>query len=318
MDAIEDDEAEPPNVSIDVEKLHVVENDDAVTLFESVLGAAGRWSSALMQYRIGSDFQKDWKIEAGNWLARARALGFLDDLLPKLQGQQAAAGTRAANDPVHRTVTQWLHQAMTVHYFVGVGWRFQEWEPVTQEPRRGGGSADIDIRLSCPDAVDVSFQVKASGTLGAHDSTNDEHILSGISKAASQLPWPGTSPSIVGVSAQRDWWLTSEPEEIESRYLGTTYGPNPVTLPMKDVGEFYSDLKHVSAISLLDHRRGAGSSDYANTVLVNPWARHQVSPSWFPFSRVLVLEGSVFRWIPHGPVSSYFPTGTRLVADTAA
>lgn len=77
-----------------------------------------------MQYRMTSDWQDDWVIEVGNWLARADSLGYLDLILRNVQLLRTMAGVRDEGDGVHRKVTQQLAQAMAVHHSLGIGWRF--------------------------------------------------------------------------------------------------------------------------------------------------------------------------------------------------
>ncbi|MEP6866049.1 MAG: hypothetical protein ABJE66_35850, partial [Deltaproteobacteria bacterium] len=117
----ESDDQEP-HVATGVGALHLVSDEEALRIFDGLLGSGVAWASPLMQYRTTSTFQEDWKVEVGNWLERGRRLGYLDQLLRNLVPQQQAAGQRDAGDPVHpvhRNVTQQLAQAMATHYFVG-------------------------------------------------------------------------------------------------------------------------------------------------------------------------------------------------------
>lgn len=80
----EDDDADDedaPRIAIDAHALHFVSDEDARARFHALLGKGADWQSALMQYRTTSDWQDDWVIEVGNWLARADSLGYLDLIL---------------------------------------------------------------------------------------------------------------------------------------------------------------------------------------------------------------------------------------------
>ena len=161
-------------VAIDASAIHVVSDDDARRAFADALGREGDWSSELMKYRMTSTWQDDWVVEVGNWLVRARTLGFEDHVLRPINGQRLAAGSRDADDPVHRNVTQRLFHAMVAHYFAGIGWRFVASEPTHSLLRHDGTPADIDLQFEAPDGTEVDFQVKASGTLGHHDTVVED------------------------------------------------------------------------------------------------------------------------------------------------
>jgi hypothetical protein len=125
-----DDEDEAENddverVAISTEALHLVSPDEAVRIFDTTIGGGGTWASPLMQYRTTSDFQRDWKVEVGNWLERARLLGHLAQVQRNIVSRHQVSGAREAGDGVHRGVIQQLAQAMATHYFVGTGWSLQ-------------------------------------------------------------------------------------------------------------------------------------------------------------------------------------------------
>ena len=294
-------------VAISVTELHLLSDEDAINNFDSLLGFGEEWKSELMQYRTTSDFQADWKIEVGNCLERARRLGFLPDILRDVQPERGVPGTRDAGDVVHRNVTQRLAQAAACHYFAGTGWGFGRWEPT-----RGCEDVDVDLELCAPDGQVVAIQVKASGTLGLHDSVVDAHIQAGIRKAAKQLPKPASRPALIAVLAQRDWPLYASPSVVEHFIGGTVqYEDDSVMLPVHDRGEF-TGWTHVSGIVVIDHLRGADSM-YGCVVVQNPWADYPVEPSWFPHARVLSCSNGVFAWVRGTPnPETTFPMGTRL------
>lgn len=309
-----EDEADP-KIAIDARKLHLLSDSNALALFDTALGSGSAWRSSLMQYRTTSEFQRDWKIEVGNWLERARQLGFLPDVLGNVVPQRSATGARTADDPVHRNVTQRLAQVMVAHYFAGTGWQLHAWEPRVSEQRGSGIAADVDIQLAAPDASIVDLQVKASGSLGIHENEANSHIQNGVRKAAAQLPSPGTRPALIVMCAQRGWWLSADIDVLEE-FIGNTiaYGEGPVLLHESDRGAF-KEWPHISGIVVLDYRRSTGF-DYSCVVLQNPWALHRLDPAWFPYARVLMHAESQYRWLRGQPAASTFPPGTRDFAGT--
>ena len=317
----EDDEnvgGETSKVSIDASELHVLTDDDAVAMFDRDLGSGSAWASPLMQYRTTSEFQRDWKIEVGNWLERARQLGFRGHVLGNVVPQCRTPGLRTGDDPAHRNVTQRLAQAMVTHYLVGTGWRFHAWEPQGTGPRANGTPADVDVQLCAPGGQVVGLQIKASGDLGAHDNEVDARLQVGVRKAAGQLPAPAAGPAMIVVCAQRSWPLTADIDAVE-QFIGSTsqYEDGPVLLHAHDRGEF-ATWPHVSGIVVLDHRRALDGSDYACVALQNPWALHPLDPEWFPHAGVLVHANGEFTWRRGYPRSTTFPPGTRDFAGTRA
>jgi hypothetical protein len=310
-------ETQIDKVAIDVAKLHLVKPEEATRIFDTLIGSGTVWNSPLMQYRTTSDFQAGWKVEVGNWLERARRLGFLDYILRNIVPHQLAPGERAAGDAVHRNVTQQLAQAQATHYFVGTGWTFQAWEPIVSETRGNGARADVDLQLVAPTGQVVDLQVKASRRLGLDDHEVDDHIQKGVQKAATQLPTPGIRLALIAVLAQRDWPLSSNIDVIE-HFIGNTSGPYPdgtVLLHDQEMGEF-SDWAHVSGIVVLDHLRGLGGADYGCILLQNPWADYPVDPAWFPYAQILTSSEGSFTWLWGHPTATTFPTGTRCFRGT--
>lgn len=310
----EDNDDDAPRVAIDAHKLHIVTDDDARARFHALLGKGPAWASAMMQYRTTSDWQDDWVIEVGNWLARADTLGYLDFILRNVQPLRARIGTDdgAEGDGVHRKVTQQLAQAMAVHYFLGIGWRLGSFEPKVTELRASGIPADVDLQLYAPTGVElVDMQVKASGTLGLHDSVVDPQIRTGVTNAIAQLPVSAARPSLVVMCAQR-WPLSGDTHVLETMIGSTTgYGGRRVLLHDDAYGDL-AKAPHVSGIAMLDYRRSLTFFDYGCSMLMNPWATHRLDPAWFPHSRVLSCTDDVFSWIRGDTDATYFPTGTRF------
>jgi hypothetical protein len=311
-----DEELEEPKVAIDAAALHLLRPQDAIRVFDAELGSGTAWSSPLMQYRTTAGFQEDWKIEVGNWIERARRLGYVAELRRNIVPHQQAAGDRSAGDAVHRNVTQQLAQAQLVHYFVGTGWGFQAWEPSVPENRSNGTRADVDVQLIAPNGPVVDFQVKASGQIDLDDRIVDEHIQKGIRKAAAQMPTPAVRPALIAVLAQRGWPLTANVDVVE-QFIGSSagYPDGTVLLHDNDRGEFMS-WPHISGIVLLDHRRGLELSDYGCVLIQNPSAAHPVDPAWFPHARVLTSTNGVFTWLRGRPAATTFPPGARFFQGT--
>lgn len=297
-------------ISIDAAKLHVVSDAEAKELFAQLLGRGTTWASELMQYRTTSEFQEDWVIEAGNWLASARRLGFLDQVLGNVRGRREAPGLREAGDPVHRSVAQWLAHAMIAHYFVGTGWTFIGAE-LDDLSRADGTRADIDLRLASPDGCVVDVQLKAPGTLGLHDNEVDRHIVEAVVRAAAQLPDPAVGPSLIVLAAQRGWPLSGDIDAVE-HLIGSTcqYEDGQLLLHDSNFGEMRK-WEHVSAIVLLDYCRWLDAFTYGCTVLLNPWTYQPSDPSWFPYARVLECRDGVFTWHRGPPNHSTFGHARR-------
>lgn len=310
----ENDDERAPKVAIDAHLLHVISDEDARARFRALLGKGPAWASGMMRYRTTSDWQDDWVIEVGNWLARADSLGYLDFILRNVQPLRTRIGTHdgAEGDGVHKKVTQQLAQAMAVHYFVGIGWGFGGFEPKVTELRASGIPADVDLQLHPPtNTLLVDMQVKASGTLGLPDAQVDPQIRTGATNAIAQLPVPPARPALVVMSAQRGWWLSGDTYALETMIGSPSgYGGGRVLLHDDAYGELAA-APHVSGIAMLDYRRSS-TFDYSCTVLMNPWATHRLDPAWFPHSRVLSCMSGVFSWIRGEPNATYFLTGTRF------
>lgn len=312
-EADEEDDEPVQKVAIDVRALHVVSDEEAREVFRELLGQPEEWNSPLVRYRMTSAFQDDWVIEVGNWLARARSLGFVEDVLQpdSLRDLRAREGQRDESDPVHRTLMQWLAQAMVPYYFLSTGWAFGSSEPGVTDLRADGTLADVDLQLYAPGGGPlVDMQVKGSGTLGR--SQVDEDILEALDYAITQLPDPPLGAALVVICAQRSWWLSADVDVVET-LIGSTsgYGNERVLLHDDERGRF-ATASHVSGVVILDHRRSLPNSDYGCTVLMNPWATYELDPAWFPHARVLSCHDGVFSWIRGAPHASTFPTRTRF------
>lgn len=298
------------NISIDVAELHLVPEERAIEIFDVEMGSGDSWASPLMQYRTTSLFQRDWKIEVGNWVECARRCGFWNELRGRIAPRRKNLGSRGAGDEVHRNVSQCLAEAMAVYYFSGTGWKFHSWNPQGYKPY-----CDIDFQLVSPDAKIVNCQLKASGRLGLEDGEVDPHIQQGIRKAARQLPTG--MPALIVVCAQRDWWLSADVEVVDT-FIGSTscYSDGTVLLFDDSYGEL-CQWTHVSGILVLDLRRGEGA-DYSCLLVQNPWASLPVDASWFPHSRVLTYSDEKFSWLRGQPESTTFPTGTMTFSGSRA
>ena len=77
----EEDDEQAQKVAIDVCALRVVSDEEARALFRELLDRPEEWNSPLVRDRMTSLWQDDWVIEVGNWLARARSLGFVEHVL---------------------------------------------------------------------------------------------------------------------------------------------------------------------------------------------------------------------------------------------
>lgn len=302
-------------VAIDTRDLHVVSDSEARRLFQGLLGTGTAWKSGLMQYRTTSSWQDDWVVEVGNWLARATTLGFLNQIVANVQARRTDQGRREAGDPVHRTVAHWLSHAMVAHYFAGIGWRFGASEPGLSDLRGDGLRADVDLQFYAPAGGPlVDLQVKASGTLGLHDTEADKQIRVGVRHAIEQLPDPALGPALVVVTAQRGWWLSGDTRVLESLIGSTSCDRQRRVFLHADAQGELEVARHVSAIVMLDYRRGLDDFDYSCSVLMNPWSYYPIDPLWFPHSRVLTCSNGVFEWLRGAPSGTYFPSGTLLTS----
>ena len=106
-----------------------------------MLGNAQIWAPSLVEFRLSSASQKDWKTEVGCWLLLARDLGFLDPLRKRVaRASTAPRPVDAGTDCPYTLLQHELAAATAAYYFTGIGWRFESWE------QRGEG-LDIDLRL---------------------------------------------------------------------------------------------------------------------------------------------------------------------------
>ena len=60
-----------PSPSVEVGTLHRVPPEEARRLVDAKLGMSDRWPSPLVSYRLGAEWQDDWKVEVGQWLRAA-------------------------------------------------------------------------------------------------------------------------------------------------------------------------------------------------------------------------------------------------------
>jgi hypothetical protein len=313
-----------PSPSVHARELHTIDDHAARAFVDAVFGRPDEWRSLLIQYRLSSDFQADWKAEVGHWLKTAERLGFLEKVLARVLKRakspppHVVSAAREANDPHHLVLAQELAPAMATHYFVGTGWAFEAWEPVT------GGGVDVDVSLRAPGGTRVMLQVKAPdqpGDVVGHRLVGGEYnerVLIQITKAAGQLPVSTETPNLIVVSANRTWPLSGDPQCVVTELIGSTLQMgNVVMLPRSRRGKFWTpEWRHIAGVVLLDYLRGIDEFKYACTILLNPFAEVGASAEWFPRARVCVLEGSTFRWVRGEPGDAHtLPDGTALADD---
>jgi hypothetical protein len=306
--------------SIECAEIHRISPDDACALVDELLGAPESWAPHLVRYRLTSTWQRDWKVEVGQWLHFAREHRFLSDLLQRLQRAQRVhrkfEGERHPNEKSHLDLTSELAPAMAAHYLAGTGWQYSAWEP-KRPPAR-----DVDVELVAPSNAPVALQVKAPdqpGQVIAHrivNGENDGHVLHAIEKARDQLD-EIRQASLIVVSAQRRWPISQSPEFAVAKLLGpTTQIGTAIVLPRDQLGCFYCPAwRRIGGVMFLDHVRGERFL-YSCTVLLNPAADEDVrcQPGWFPRARVLWHDDECFRWQgghPGGPACIY--DGTKIV-----
>lgn len=300
-------------------ELHRLSSADALALVDRHFGDASEWPSPIIQYRLSSDFQADWKEEVGHWLHTADRHGFLQPLLNKVL-KRTKRGTRSTcvdpNDRRHNELHQEMAQAMAVHYLSGIGWRFVKWEA------RCGGPEDVDIEMVAPGGTTVLVQVKAPDQPGgrAHGQVEkgeyDERVITAVENAAAQLPHTGPEAKVIVVSPNRVWPMSGNPQPLVSHLVGSTVQDEAVvSLRRSDLGAFFTpEWAHVGAVVVLDFARGIDDDWYACTVLKNPVAEPKADKLWFPRGRVCWFDGTAFWWTPNPPGNKHtLPDGTRIV-----
>lgn len=306
--------------SVTVGDLHTITRSEALALVDQHLGRSGSWQSALMNYRLKSTWQEDWKEEVGHWLHAADSNGFLENLLTQINGEKKR-GTEPidikANDKPHLKLHQYLAPALACHYLTRTGWSFVAFDSDV------GGNVDVDLALNAPDGTRVELQVKAPDQPGEvvagkiEDGEYDDRIIRALDKAAKQLPQPARSVAMIFLHAQRGMLIVGDCGCLVHHLVGSTSGRSDIEgvfLQKADVGMYFSkDWEHIAGVIAVDLVRGADTT-YACTVLLNPNATHPASPDWFPRGRVAVLDGDAFQWIRGEPGDLHtLPSGTKLV-----
>ena len=299
------------NPSVETKELHRVDEAEAIRLVETHIGQAASWVDEMIGYRLSAEFQRDWKIEVGQWLATAAHFGYLEKLLDRsvrvAKPLDALQGRVDPDSPAFKKLFENLAPALIAHYFLGTGWSFIDFE-------RSEPPVDVDVELRAPSGSPVLLQVKAPDE---YEEERDDWVQVSLRKAGKQLPIPARQPAIVALIAKRQISLASDTYVAESVVLGSSVGPGPV-LTRDRAGLFATDWRHVGAVALFGHVRGLDRFTYPCSLLLNPWCEPvaQVDPAWFPRARVLSLQGSTFRWSPEPPTAlTYFPDGTRFVDD---
>lgn len=301
-------------------ELHRITPADALAMVDGLLGAPDSQLSGLMEYRLSSAWQSDWKVEVGQWLNTAQQLGFLNELwgrvVSRLGGASPIAVDIESNDERHLMLQSDLAPAMLVHYLTGLGWTFEAWEPRQEEHHH-----DVDVALVAPNGVRVLVQVKAPdkpGERANHQIINgesDRAVVASMLKAAAQLPTTGDAVKMIAISPRRVWPFTSQPGAVVSELFGSSiqYDRTVVLLRSK-LGRFQSPAwVHVAGVLLLDFVRPLERPNYQSIALINPWAKPAADPHWFPRSRVCSIEGDEVRWRGGAPVHAFLPHGTRVV-----
>ncbi len=275
-------------VSLTASDLWPRSREEALSFANEHLGNSKFWQPSLVAYRLGSDFQDDWKVEVGFWLLAANQFGFLTALIQRItraRKESLAPAVTGPNDSAHRILLQELAPAMTVYYFARCGWTFVNWEPAVS-------AGDVDVRLRCPHGVVTDIQVKAPDRPGQvqnyqiHDGECDSHVLSAIDKALKQLSASPSPQRMVVVSAQRTYAVA--PMVLTSHLYGKPSNvDNEVVLSKSARGAFATASgANVGAVVDLHLSRGVGATLYRSTVLLNPWAANTPSPDVFRGSRV--------------------------------
>jgi hypothetical protein len=308
-----------PSPAINVEALARLPQGEALQYVDTVLGPPDSWPSALISYRLTSDFQAPWKAEVGQWLRAAADFGFLDRVRHELekQARRPSKGDGVdPNDDRHLKLHQHLAAARTVHYLTRTGWAFDAFEPET------GGAVDVDISLKSPDGQRIEFQVKAPDQPGRVvarqivDGEYDDRIVHAVKKAAGQLRRPARNPAMVVVCANRNWPLAWDVGCLVRPLIGSTVQVGSrVFLERGRAGAFFKDdWSHVSGVIILDVAWGIDEGKYLCVVLLNPNADFPAREEWFPGARVAVLKGKTLEWARGEPGEAHtLPGGTAFV-----
>lgn len=306
-------------VSVDAGGLRRYSGSDALSFADEILGPPSTWSPSLIEYRLSSDSQAAWKVEVGNWLLLARDQGFLPRLLSRAARARHEASNPSVtgpNDSAHRILAQELAPVMAAYYFVGLGWRFVEWEPVTEV-------GDVDVRLEAPSGITVDIQVKAPDQPGelaggrVVDGEYDGRVLRAIDKAMGQLAAAPSPARMVVVSPQRTW--TIEADVLACHLLGNAVigGDTDWGIDPGGSGAFArSPGSIISAVVDLHLLLGLDETLYRCTVVQNPWILQSgiLTKECFSHARVLTVQGDTFVWVPEQPSRCFrFPTGMRYL-----
>jgi hypothetical protein len=280
-------------ISIDARTFRRYAVGDALQAVDDILGPPEVWAPSLIEFRLGSDSQADWKLEVGCWLLAAQEYGFLGRLqnrLGRARGEAVAPEVTGPNDSAHRILAQELAGAMATYYFTSFGWKFVSWEP----PTVGG---DVDVRLLSPTGVTADVQVKSGGE-------NDLWLLRSVDKGMKQLSSSSGPIRIVVISPQRTF--TADADVLAIHLLGKP----------RSVGESWWGVVRdntagfaiqpgtaVSAVADRSLLRGISETLYRCTVVCNPWVAPSglLTPDEFPNARVLSLLGDKFVWQPEEP-----------------
>jgi hypothetical protein len=309
-------------ISIDANALCRYQDGDALRAVDEILGPAEAWSPSLIEYRLSSDFQADWKREVGCWLLAAKEYGFLDRIknrIGRARNEAARPEVTGPNDSAHKILGQELAGPMVAYYFTSLGWKFESWDP----PARGEG--DVDLRLQSPAGVLADIQVKAPDQPGhvsggqIVDGEHDAWVLNALDKGLGQIASQPGPIRMVVISPQRTFnigadvlatYLVGKPRSIGDSLWGVSRDGG---------GKFTKDPgAAVSAVVDLSLLRGMGETLYRCTVICNPWmlSAGRLAPEGFSHARVLSLAGDKFIWTPEEPGRCFgFRSGTPYLEN---
>lgn len=280
-----------------------------------MLGRDGPWKSALVNYRMTSDFQADWLTEVGRWLFFMSQLGVLEAVLGpvgrKFRTNEGNPAKPHPNDEAHKKLQEQLYQAMAAYWLQGTGWTVSGYEPSSPT------GCDVDIRVVNSDGTEFNVQVKAPDTPGeivdyqVVNGERDEVVTRRVLQAAEQLP--RNEAGLVMVSAKRRFSLAEHFRFLDAPLIGasTQYEDRCVIHP-QNLGRLFSGAwEHVSAVVLLDLLR-AFPTRYVSTVLLNPRGIVPCSPEHFPHARVGSFGSGKVVWSPSDPQTTSLPSGTII------
>ena len=293
-------------ISIDAKAFRRYPADDAARAVDDILGPPEIWGPSLIEFRLSSDSQADWKVEVGCWLLAAKEYRFLERLnnrLDRARNEAAHPEVTGPNDSAHKILAQELVGAMVTYYFTSLGWTFVSWD----QPFPGG---DVDVRLLSPSGISADLQVKAPDQPG-HVSNgqrvggeNDKWVLTSIDKGMKQLASSAGPIRMVVVSPQRTFQIDADVLAIHLLGTPRSVGESGWGVVRDGSGAFARPPgESISGVVDLSLLRGMGETLYRCTVICNPWVSSPglLAAGAFRHARVLSLDGDKFVWRPEEP-----------------